>query len=296
MADAGSLDVHWPISLLPEETLSGCSKTVYFAAPELRCRRCAATGWVEQQHCPVCSGTGVESIPRHAEVTIAAGVQEGQRLRLAGGGLRSPEGKVGDAQLECRIAWHGRLRVEGDDLVVQVEVPPALLQDGGPATAYTPYGPQQFEVSAGSGEGQEVQWAGWGLTRPDGTRGTMRLALRAAGGYESAPDPEWVATQLRLAREAVRAGQWQEACRLAATCCEACPQDPQPYFLRGKCLFRLGCGAEAVDDLEQAATLAGDRARPWVDLARYGCQAGDYLRGGWAAETALRAGYHLEGV
>ena len=106
MVEQGAVDIVWPVSVLPEEALSGAARQVCFAAPEVHCRRCAATGWAGAQHCPVCNGTAVESIARVVELRIPPGVDEGQRLRVARGGSRGSDGTPADVYLECCIAWH----------------------------------------------------------------------------------------------------------------------------------------------------------------------------------------------
>ena len=55
--------------------------------------------------------------PRRYDVTIPAGVTDGQRIRLAGqGGQGSGGARAGDLYLVVRIAPHPRYRVEGRDM------------------------------------------------------------------------------------------------------------------------------------------------------------------------------------
>ena len=59
--------------------------------------------------------------PRTLEVTIPAGVTDGQRIRLAGQGGRGSGGAAaGDLYLVVRIAPHPRYRVEGRDIYVDL--------------------------------------------------------------------------------------------------------------------------------------------------------------------------------
>ncbi len=287
------VEIVWPFSVLPEEMLRGATKTVYFAVPEVVCRRCMGSGWEGQQHCPICHGTRWESIPRVAVVQLPAFVTEGQRLRVAGAGRRAPDGEVGDVYLECAIAWHEQLRIEGDDLLIEAPISSEMASEGGQVTVCTPYGPQTVEVPPGSADGQEVIWGDWGLVRLDGTRGSLRVTLRR--GEEPPPhepDPDWVDAQISTASRAVREQRWDEALQTISACSKLVRNDPRVLFVEGKCLYRTGRRYEAVDVLERAATLAASQPRPWHDLARYALQIGDHLQAAWACETAMRAGLH----
>src|ERR1700731_842918 len=77
---------------------------------------------------------------RSFDVTIPAGVTDGQRIRLAGqGGHGSDGARNGDLYLLVRIASHPRYRPDGRDLYVEVRLPP---RGGGPAPSGAPRHPR----------------------------------------------------------------------------------------------------------------------------------------------------------
>ena len=78
---------------------------------------------------------------RTLQVTIPAGVTNGQRIRLAGQGGRGTEGApAGDLYLIVRIAPHPRYRVEGRDLHVELPLAPWEAALGTTVAVETPDG------------------------------------------------------------------------------------------------------------------------------------------------------------
>jgi DnaJ-class molecular chaperone len=113
---------------------------------------------------------------RTIDVTIPAGAQEGQTLRLKGQG--SPgRGGQGDALIELAIKPHPIYRPENGALVMDlpVSVPDAVL--GGKVEAPTPDGPVTLTVPKGSNTGAKLRLKGRGLSDAKGHRGDLFARL-----------------------------------------------------------------------------------------------------------------------
>jgi DnaJ-class molecular chaperone len=124
---------------------------------------------------------------RTIDVTIPAGAQEGQTLRLKGQG--SPgRGGQGDALIELAIKPHPIYRPENGALVMDlpVSVPDAVL--GGKVEAPTPDGPVTLTVPKGSNTGAKLRLKGRGLADAKGHRGD--LFARLVVTLPDAPDAE----------------------------------------------------------------------------------------------------------
>ncbi|MBO9709142.1 MAG: J domain-containing protein [Caulobacter sp.] len=124
---------------------------------------------------------------RTIDVTIPAGAQEGQTLRLKGQG--SPgRGGPGDAMIELAIKPHPIYRRENDTLVMDlpVSVPDAVL--GGKVEAPTPDGPVTLTVPKGSNSGAKLRLKGRGLADGKGKRGDLFARLIVT--LPDAPDAE----------------------------------------------------------------------------------------------------------
>lgn len=113
---------------------------------------------------------------RTIDVTIPAGAQEGQTLRLKGQG--SPgRGGAGDALIELAIKPHPIYRRENDTLVMDlpIGVPDAVL--GGKVEAPTPDGPVTLSIPKGSNSGARLRLKGRGLADGKGKRGDLFARL-----------------------------------------------------------------------------------------------------------------------
>ena len=113
---------------------------------------------------------------RTIDVTIPAGAQEGQTLRLKGQG--SPgRGGQGAALIELAIKPHPIYRPENGALVMDlpVSVPDAVL--GGKVEAPTPDGPVTLTVPKGSNTGAKLRLKGRGLADAKGVRGDLFARL-----------------------------------------------------------------------------------------------------------------------
>ncbi|MET0336714.1 MAG: J domain-containing protein [Caulobacter sp.] len=113
---------------------------------------------------------------RTLDVTIPAGAQEGQVLRLKGQGQQA-RGGAGDALIELAVRPHKLYRVENGALVMDlpISVPDAVL--GGKVEAPTPDGPVNLNVPKGSNSGATLRLKGRGLADAKGARGDLLARL-----------------------------------------------------------------------------------------------------------------------
>jgi len=134
----------------------------------------------------------LELSPGHAlDVTVPAGVQDGQVLRLKGQGAPGiGGGPPGDALIEVHVAPHPLFRREGDD--VHVELPVTLSEAvlGARVSVPTPSGDVAMTIPANSNTGRVLRLRGKGVRRADGTLGdeyvTLKVVLPEGGDAELA--------------------------------------------------------------------------------------------------------------
>jgi curved DNA-binding protein len=116
---------------------------------------------------------------RSFDVTIPAGVTDGQRIRLAGQGGRGSDGaRNGDLYLIVRIAPHPRYRLDGRDLYVELRLAPWEAALGTSAALDTPGGEVKVKVPAGTSSGRRIRLAGRGLQNPKGKAGDLYAEAR----------------------------------------------------------------------------------------------------------------------
>ncbi|WP_433227275.1 DnaJ C-terminal domain-containing protein [Microtetraspora malaysiensis] len=116
---------------------------------------------------------------RTVDVTIPAGVTEGQRIRLAGQGGRGGDGAPsGDLFLIVRIAPHPRYEVRGRDIHVALPLAPWEAALGATVAIDTPGGEAKVRVPAGTPSGRRLRLRGRGLPNPRGTPGDLLAEAR----------------------------------------------------------------------------------------------------------------------
>jgi molecular chaperone DnaJ len=119
-----------------------------FSSP---CTNCHGQGYVVEEPCATCRGTGTQRKARNVKVRVPAGVRDGQRIRLAGrGGPGRNGGPNGDLFVNVRVASHPLFGRKGDDLTLTVPItfPEATLGaevavptlEGAPVTIKVPPG------------------------------------------------------------------------------------------------------------------------------------------------------------
>jgi curved DNA-binding protein len=117
--------------------------------------------------------------PRTLEVSIPAGVTDGQRIRLAGQGGRGSGGAPpGDLYLVVRLAPHPRYRVDGRDLHVELPLSPWEAALGTSVAVDTPGGEAKVKVPAGTSSGRRLRLRRRGLPNPRGEPGDLYAEAR----------------------------------------------------------------------------------------------------------------------
>lgn len=116
---------------------------------------------------------------RSYQVTIPAGVINGQRIRLAGeGGIGTGDAPAGDLYLRVRIRPHPRFRLEGRDISVDLAVAPWEAVLGTTAAVHTPGGEAKVKVPQGSSTGRRLRLRGEGMPNPHGKPGDLYAEVK----------------------------------------------------------------------------------------------------------------------
>ncbi|MDQ4129718.1 MAG: J domain-containing protein [Actinomycetota bacterium] len=88
------------------------------------CPECEGTGRAVRDPCPACRGEGRSMRSRTVTVEIPTGVEDGDRLRVAGEGEGGRRGTAhGDLYVEVRVRSHEIFTRDGRDLTCEVTVP-----------------------------------------------------------------------------------------------------------------------------------------------------------------------------
>ncbi|HEY2825037.1 MAG TPA: molecular chaperone DnaJ [Gemmatimonadales bacterium] len=86
------------------------------------CPKCRGKGRVASEACHTCHGDGEVQINKRLMVTVPAGIDAGQQLRLKGQGQRDTTGATGDLLITFAIAPDPFLRRDGLDLICTIPI------------------------------------------------------------------------------------------------------------------------------------------------------------------------------
>jgi molecular chaperone DnaJ len=133
------------------------------------CPQCNGEGKIVADPCKECKGQGLVERERSTSVKIPAGVDTGQRLRLAGEGEHGRRGgPAGDLYVVIQVQPHERFHREGSTVLTRVPIsyPQAVL--GASLSVETIHGTATLEVPAGTQNGKDFRLRGQGIPRLDG--------------------------------------------------------------------------------------------------------------------------------
>jgi molecular chaperone DnaJ len=143
------------------------------------CPGCGGRGEVISDPCPSCRGQGRVHAKRRIEVTIPAGVDTGNRIRLAGEGETGDEGAPrGDLYCLLRVRAHPLFQRDGLDLICQVPLSFSLAALGGEIEVPTLQGRETVSLPRGVQFGDTFRLRGKGMPDPRG-RGRGDLIVQS---------------------------------------------------------------------------------------------------------------------
>lgn len=123
---------------------------------------------------------------KDVEVTIPAGITDGQQVRLRGQGLSSG-GQPGDAIVTVHVQPHSDLKPDGDDLRADIFVPLDDAVLGGTARVPTLSGAVELKIPPQTSGGRTFRLKGKGLPKKEGGHGDLLATVNIRLGD---PDPE----------------------------------------------------------------------------------------------------------
>ena len=123
------------------------------------------------------------------DVTIPAGMRDGQVMRLRGKGMPGINGgPPGDALIEIAVRPHPIFARDRDDIRLELSIPLRTAVLGGKVEVPTPDGSVTMTVPKWSNTGSVLRLKGKGVPRRDGSRGDEYVKLRVT--LPAKPDAE----------------------------------------------------------------------------------------------------------
>ncbi len=145
------------------------------------CTECRGSGSIIEHPCQECQGTGVTTRTRTINVRIPPGVEDGQRIRLAGQGEAGLRGAPsGDLYVTVHVRPDKVFGRDGDDLTVSVPVSFHELALGTTLSVPTLDGKVGVRVPKGTSDGRILRVRGRGVPKRSGGHGDLLVTVRVA--------------------------------------------------------------------------------------------------------------------
>lgn len=128
------------------------------------CPECGGTGKVIKEKCPDCYGTGYKTVRKKFKVSIPAGIDNGQCVRMAGGGEPGINGgERGDLLVEAVVSQHPIFKRQDTSIYSTVPISFARAALGGTIRIKTVDGEVEYEVRPGTQTDTKVRLKGKGV-------------------------------------------------------------------------------------------------------------------------------------
>ncbi|MEY6433376.1 molecular chaperone DnaJ [Thioalkalicoccus limnaeus] len=143
-----------------------------FFSIQQTCPQCRGTGQIIVEPCGHCRGAGRVQESKTLSVKVPAGVDTGDRIRLAGEGERGEQGgPPGDLYVQVQVKEHAIFTREGDDLFCEVPIGFVTAALGGELEVPTLNGKVMLKIPHGTQTGRLFRVRGKGVksVRSQGT-------------------------------------------------------------------------------------------------------------------------------
>ncbi|MDD5339079.1 MAG: molecular chaperone DnaJ [Dehalococcoidales bacterium] len=143
------------------------------------CSDCQGEGTVIKEHCPDCRGTGYQKHKRRISVTVPAGINNTNGIRLTGEGEAGYRGgPAGNLFVMVNVKAHEYFRREDDDVVYELPVNFAQAALGDEVEVPTLYGKCKMKIPSGSQNGKVFKLKDKGIAHlHSGGRGDQLVVL-----------------------------------------------------------------------------------------------------------------------
>jgi molecular chaperone DnaJ len=130
------------------------------------CPSCQGEGSRVEDPCRACRGEGRRRSTRTLSIRIPGGVETGSRLRLSGeGNAATRGGEPGDLYVILTVRPHEIFQRNGDDVVVDVELPFPVFVLGGEIDVPTLDSEEKIDIPPGTASNAEIRLRRKGMTR-----------------------------------------------------------------------------------------------------------------------------------
>ena len=142
------------------------------------CRQCHGTGKVPQEKCPTCRGEGVYRKQEEVEISVPAGIDGGEMVRLSGLGEAVAGGPSGDLYVKIHVQNDSRFVKDGPNLITELSVKLSDALLGAEYKVATLDGDMPLGIPQGVTHGELLHVTGKGVPTARGKRGDLFVKVK----------------------------------------------------------------------------------------------------------------------
>lgn len=142
------------------------------------CRHCRGMGKVPKEKCETCRGEGVYKKQEEVDITVPAGIEAGEMIRLSGFGEAVSGGQPGDLYVKVHVTPDPQFKKDGPNIITELSV---KLTDALLGTSYkleTLDGTETIDIPQGVSHGEMLKVKGKGVPLRGGKRGDMFVKVK----------------------------------------------------------------------------------------------------------------------
>jgi len=141
------------------------------------CSVCSGRGQVPKEKCHTCHGLGVHRKDEEIALRIPTGIEDGEVIKLTGGGEAVAGGAPGDLYVKIRVKRHPMFVKEGNNLVTHLSIKLSTALLGGEYRIQTLDGDLTVTIPAGVSFAEILRVKGKGVPFDKNRRGDLLIKL-----------------------------------------------------------------------------------------------------------------------
>ncbi len=155
------------------------SKRILFGtfASVVICSNCRGKGKVPKEKCKTCHGLGVLRKEEEVAINIPPGIENGEVIKVSGGGEAVSGGVAGDLYIKVHVTKHPLFMKDGRNLVTNLNIKLTTALLGGEYKLTTLDGEVVIKIPAGVAHGEILRLRNKGVPYDKNRRGDLLIKL-----------------------------------------------------------------------------------------------------------------------
>ncbi len=141
------------------------------------CSECLGRGSIPEKKCQECHGAGVMRKSEEVQITVPAGIRDGEMIKLSGRGEAVAGGLAGDLYVRVHVLSHQIFKREDRDLYMDMPIPLSEALLGTEKIINALDGAIKLKIPAGIDSGEMLRVRGRGVPYAESKRGDLIVKI-----------------------------------------------------------------------------------------------------------------------